>query len=354
MVHGQGERMSWGIGLYAAGAFFSSVLLTALVRARAISRGVLDVPNQRSAHSVPVPRGGGAAIVFVAFFSFAGLAFGGVLDPRVAIALLGGGLAVATVGFIDDRRSLSAAVRLLVHLAAAAWALAWIGGFPAIRIGDYLVTLGPAGYVVGILSVTWALNLFNFMDGIDGIAASEAVFICLAWTLLTLTGKASNATETVALFFAAACAGFLFWNWAPAKIFMGDVGSGFVGYVIAIIALASTARNPDALLTWMILGAVFVVDATLTLLRRLLRRESPHQAHRSHAYQFLARKWGSHRAVTLAAAAVNLGWLLPNAWLATTHPTYAGLIFVVAYGPVIILAAAAGAGGPDAVAEPGR
>jgi Fuc2NAc and GlcNAc transferase len=339
--------MSWPIAVSTAVALVSSLILTLLMRALAISRGVLDIPNQRSAHSMPTPRGGGAAIVIVSLASFVALAIEGMIDAKVVIALVGGGLAVATVGYLDDRSSLSPAVRLLVHFAAAAWALAWLGGLPPVRLGDHIFSFGAFGYIVGMLGVTWALNLFNFMDGIDGIAAAEAAFMCAAWTLLVFVGKTPDAMGTAALLFAAACAGFLFWNWAPAKIFMGDVGSGFVGYVIATLALATSSSNPVALPIWLILGGVFVVDATLTLTRRLIRRESPHKAHRSHAYQFLARRWGSHRRVTMAVTIINCGWLLPNAWVALAYPSRAGWVLVVALAPVIAMAAAAGGGGPD-------
>jgi Fuc2NAc and GlcNAc transferase len=172
----------------------------------------------------------------------------------------------------------------------------------------------------GALGIAWTVNLFNFMDGIDGIASAEAVFISWggAW-LAPLMGSAA-AVPAVGCTFGAVCCGFLVWNWPPARIFMGDVGSGYLGFVLVVLALAATRENPAALAVWLILGGIFFCDAFVTLVRRLARGERLYQAHRSHAYQWLSRRWGSHRSVTLAVVCVNLGWLLPAAWFAAVHP----------------------------------
>jgi Fuc2NAc and GlcNAc transferase len=148
----------------------------------------------------------------------------------------------------------------------------------------------------------------------------------------------------VACIFCAASAGFLIWNWPPAKIFMGDVGSGYLGYVIAVLAMAATRDSPVAVWVWLILGGVFFVDATVTLARRSLTGERLHEAHRSHAYQWLARRWRSHRRVTLSVLAVNVFWLLPAAWLAMRYPRFAVWSLAGAFVPLIIVAIAAGAG----------
>jgi Fuc2NAc and GlcNAc transferase len=221
------------------------------------------------------------------------------------------------------------------------WCLGWLGGLPALQLDERLVSLGWAGYLLGILAIVWVLNLFNFMDGIDGIAASDAIFVTGAGAALDITQtSATLAAATVC----ASCVGFLVWNWPPAKIFMGDVGSGYLGFSIAVLALAATRDNPVAIWVWLILGGTFFVDATVTLIRRALRGERIYEAHRSHAYQWLARRRGSHRAVTLSVLAVNVLWLLPAAWLATRHPSLAVWILFVAYIPLAVLALIAGAG----------
>jgi Fuc2NAc and GlcNAc transferase len=258
------------------------------------------------------------------------------------MAIAGGGVLVAIVGLLDDRRRLSAAVRFAVHLAAAGWALLWLGGLGPLRVGDHVVVFGWSGYMLGVLGIAWVLNLFNFMDGIDGIAASEATFV--AWSGAVLTAPLSSCAAAAALIFGSACLGFLPWNWPPARIFMGDVGSGYLGYVVGVLALAATRENPAAVWIWLILGGVFFVDATVTLLRRLLRGERVYEAHRSHAYQWLARRWGSHGRVTVAVMMLNLIWLLPCAFLVTLHPDHAVAIVVVALVPLVALAIAAGSG----------
>jgi Fuc2NAc and GlcNAc transferase len=193
----------------------------------------------------------------------------------------------------------------------------------------------------------WAINLFNFMDGIDGIAASEAIFIALAAAVLEASLGVRSGVSLAALVFACACAGFLYWNWPPARIFLGDVGSGFLGFVIVVLAVAATRDNPVALWVWLMLGGAFFVDATVTLVRRTARGEAVHEAHRSHAYQALARRFQSHRTVTLTIAAVNVLWLLPGAWLAAHHPQYAVTAVLVAFAPLACLAFLFGAGRPE-------
>jgi Fuc2NAc and GlcNAc transferase len=170
------------------------------------------------------------------------------------------------------------------------------------------------------------------------------VFITSA---VTLTGAIGSwAAEVLAGTWVLACAsaGFLCWNWPPAKVFLGDVGSGYLGYFIAILALASGRSDPVAIWIWLILGGVFFVDATTTLIRRWLRGERVSEAHRSHAYQWLARNWGSHSKVTGTVLAINLVWLLPWSVLAVKFPAYAVVSLICAFAPLALLALLAGAG----------
>jgi Fuc2NAc and GlcNAc transferase len=334
------------VTLLSAVTLLVSVALTGVVRKLSLSHGVLDVPNQRSSHTVPTPRGGGLSVVLSATVACIALALLGVVPIDLLIALVGGGALVAAVGFIDDRRPVRAGIRLAVHVGAAVWAVAWLGGMPVLRVGDHLFQLGWAGPVLAVLGIVWTLNLFNFMDGIDGIAGSEAVFVAGAASLLSLL-HAGPAVPAVAGIFCAATAGFLYWNWPPAKIFLGDVGSGYLGFFIAVNALAATRDCASDLWTWLILGGVFFVDATMTLVRRAIRGERVYEGHRSHVYQRLARKWRSHRRVTLAVVLVNILWLLPCALLATLYPAFSLTILLVAFAPLVALAVLAGAGKPD-------
>jgi Fuc2NAc and GlcNAc transferase len=321
-----------------------SSTLTFLVRRLALSRGLLDVPNARSSHSSPTPRGGGLAIVLAACAGFCALSGIGMLHTDLLCALLGGGGAVAVVGFLDDRRPLPASVRFAVHLAAAIWAVAWLGGLPPLQVGTVVVHLGWFGHVMAVLAIVWTLNLFNFMDGIDAIAASEAVFVAAGGAFLLRLCGLSPQVPSAAVVFAAACAGFLPWNWPLARIFMGDVGSGFLGFVIAVLACAASRENAVAAWIWLVLGGVFFVDSTVTLLRRAFRGERVHEAHRNHAYQWLARRWHSHRRVTVATIALNVFWLFPCAVIATLFADLASWMVLWSFAPLVVLAVIAGSG----------
>jgi Fuc2NAc and GlcNAc transferase len=175
------------------------------------------------------------------------------------------------------------------------------------------------------------------MDGIDGIASIEAICVCMGGSLLYwLTGHAEAAWLPILL--AATVAGFLCWNFPPARIFMGDAGSGFLGIVLGLLALVAGWVNPLLFWGWLILSGVFVVDATFTLARRLLRGDKVYQAHRSHAYQYAARRHGHHRPVSLAVAAINLVWLLPVALAVVLLNLDGALGTLFAYVPLILLA----------------
>jgi len=285
-------------------AFAASWALTGWVRGYAAAR-LIDVPNERSSHHRATPRGGGIALVGAFLAGLAVLAATGAVPPRLALALGPGTAAVAVIGWVDDHAHVAARWRSLVHFAAAFWALAWLGGLPALDVGFGRLTLGAAGWAVGALGVVWVTNLYNFMDGIDGIAAGEAVSAGVAAALLlVLAGAAPLAT--VALLLAGASAGFLLWNWNPARIFMGDVGSGTLGYLFAVLALASENARAVPLLAWVVLLGVFVFDATVTLVRRLLRGERVYEAHRSHAYQRATQAGRSHAAVTSRVIGINV------------------------------------------------
>jgi Fuc2NAc and GlcNAc transferase len=327
-------------------AFLLAVAGTFAVRRYALTRKILDVPNARSSHVVATPRGGGIAIVTASCSAFVVLHLIDLLDGRLLTALLGGGLTVAIVGFLDDRKGIRPGVRLLVHVCAALWAICSLGGAPLLQVGEQTLSLANAGYLVAVLAIVWTTNLFNFMDGIDGIAASEALFIMWGSGLLLWSGSSGGVTAA-ALVLGSACCGFLVWNWPPAKIFMGDVGSGYLGYVTAVLAMAAAHASPIAVYVWLSLGGVFFVDATATLIRRSLNGERVHVAHRSHAYQWLARRWGNHRRVTLLTWVVNVAWLFPCGALTVAYPEHAVWIVLAALIPLTVAAIALGAGRPE-------
>jgi len=311
--------------------------LTSSMRRIALETGMLDRPNARSAHSVPTPRGGGMAIVLSFLALVAAMAVTDLVASSLAAALLGAGNLVAFLGFLDDRHTLPARWRFLGHLAAAAWVLFWLGPLPAVPLFGRIVDLGLVATLLSALFLVWSINLFNFMDGIDGIASLEAITVSLGgafvWWLTQPQGD-----WPIAVAFAACVAGFLVWNFPPARIFMGDAGSGFLGCVAATLALWSSHTASYLFWSWFILGGCFMVDATVTLVRRVARGERFNEAHRSHAYQYAARRHGSHKKVSVAFVVVTLGWLLPIAVAVALHRLDGLVGVLVAYAPLVWLA----------------
>lgn len=325
------------LALCALTALVLSWLLTGAMRRYALASQLIDRPNERSSHKVPTPRGGGVAIVVTFLVGLTALGLSGRVELRLVVATIAGGLVVAVLGFLDDRSSLPASLRFLGHVVAGIWVLAWLGGVPSIPFFGFQVSLGWFGPPLSLLFFTWMVNLFNFMDGIDGIAGVEAISVSLggAW-LWYATGTGNG--WAAALLFAACVAGFLVWNFPPARIFMGDAGSGFLGLVVATLALWCGRGTPVLFWSWFILVGCFMADATTTLVRRVRRGDRFSEPHRSHAYQYASRLHGSHRPVTLAVLALNVLWLLPLAALVAFGRLDGVLGVAIAYAPLVMLA----------------
>jgi Fuc2NAc and GlcNAc transferase len=287
------------------------------VRRLAIRRGMLDVPGARSSHRVPTPRGGGVVIVVAALLAplVAASALGLRLTPAV-LAWLIGGAAVALVGWMDDARSLSSRVRLVVQVSAAVVVLAGAGCWRELELplaGQ--LTLSWAGCPLALLWMVGMTNAYNFMDGIDGLAAGQAIVAGLAWAII---GHQSGATDVAAIGWAIALGStaFLLHNRPPARIFMGDVGSGFLGFTFAALPLllaagAGTVDRPRLPVTGAALVWPFLFDAAFTFATRLARGENVFEAHRRHLYQRLVIAGASHAGVS----ALFAGWALVSAVL---------------------------------------
>jgi Fuc2NAc and GlcNAc transferase len=332
-----------GLAVVAASGAASALLLLLLLR-HVHALGLVQVPNDRSSHSRPTPTGGGIGIVA-----------GGTLAALVALAgapwpllvVLLAGLGFAALGLWDDMRSLPPVARLPVQVLLVAATLMLAVPLPALETALGWSVATPLLLALLVLGLAYWVNLFNFMDGIDGIAGSEAVFLLLAPLAVAGGAVAGGPLLWWPLGLAAAVLAFLAFNWQPAKIFMGDVGSTFLGYMTAVLVLLEVAGGWLGPWEALILAAAFATDGTVTLLRRALRGEAIMTAHRRHAYQHLARRFGSHQRVVLAFAAVNLCWLLPVALFAHALPGIAPLLAILAYAPVTALALLAGAGRPE-------
>lgn len=321
-----------------------SLLLTGLLRRYALSNSLMDIPNQRSSHTVPTPRGGGVAIVVVFLTGLSCLWTMSLLDDKAFVAFIVAGLWVAIIGFIDDHNHIAARWRLLAHFCAAGWLLLWLGGLPPLIMSGTEINLGWAGHLLVLVYLVWLLNLYNFMDGIDGIAGIEAVTVCLGGAVLYNLSEVSGSEWQLPLVLMAAVIGFLFWNFPKARIFMGDAGSGVIGLVLGGFTIQAAWVSPELFWGWVILLAAFIVDATITLLRRIVRGDKFYQAHRSHAYQHASRKIGAHLPVSLAFGAINLFWLLPVAALVTIGWIGGAVGLVIACTPLVWLAFAFKAG----------
>ncbi|MFN0073157.1 MAG: glycosyltransferase family 4 protein [Chloroflexota bacterium] len=282
------------------GAAALSYIAVAYAKRWALAHQIMDIPNARSSHSRPMPRAGGIGMVAT---WCAGFVAAWVIQGELAIsalALLGGGVVVAAIGLLDDLHGLTARTRLTVHLLAAVALVAAGARIDTLSVPPLgSVALGPLGAVISVVWIVAVTNIYNFMDGIDGIAAGVAVLTGIGLALLGVLGG-----EVVPMLFACvvagSAAGFLVHNYPPASVFMGDVGSGFLGFVLAGLTLMSTSSGGGvSILAGACVLAPFLLDGTLTLLRRALRGERWYEAHRSHYYQRLVILGYSHRAVSL-------------------------------------------------------
>jgi len=308
--------------------FLFSSCMTYLLRIYALKKNVIDVPNARSSHSVPTPRGGGMAIV---------LAYSGVLALSGWWWLFAAGLLVAIVGWLDDQWHVKPLIRLQVHIMSCAMVVYAAGGLPAFSMFGLEMQWGLAGSVLAVIALAWILNLYNFMDGIDGIAGVEAVTTAGVAGLILWFVYGGYDLAWLHLYLAAGSLGFLLWNWPPAKIFLGDAGSGFLGLMLGALTILSASYVAEMLWVWLILLGVFIVDATFTLTRRLLRGDKVYEAHRSHGYQYASRLYG-HKAVTLAVLAINLLWLAPIALTVAMKHVDGAWGLLMAYAPLTWLA----------------
>lgn len=314
-----------------------SFTLTGLVRHYALMRKVMDIPNYRSSHTIPTPRGGGVAFVVLFLVSLIVTFYSNALSLWDALGFFVSGASVALLGFMDDHHPIAAKWRLLVHFIASAFLLYCLGG-----IGSLLPSSAHVPVIMLVLNIlalfylVWMLNLYNFMDGINGLAAMEAITVCLGGALIYgLYGY--HVLMTLPLILATTIAGFLVWNFPVARIFMGDVGSGFLGLMIAAFSIQASQVQPIFFWSWLILSGVFIVDATFTLLFRMYNGRRLDEPHREHAYQRAVDMLGSHVTITLSVLLINLLWLFPLALL-VANAYLNGLLGVgIAYTPLIFM-----------------
>lgn len=307
--------------------FILSLLLTIVVRYVAIKKSLIDIPNERSSHSVPTPRGGGLAIAITWFIIITYLYNTNALEASLYSALMSGAL-LCLISFLDDIYTLPSLPRIIIHALVAAFALYQIGGVGSIDFG--IITLPDSLWLnmIAFIGIIWFINLFNFIDGIDGYAASETIFVTLAFFFFT--------GENYLLMLAMAVLGFLFLNWEKAKIFMGDIGSTLLGFTVIVLSLYYNNTGKLELLNALILSALFWFDATYTLFRRYLNKEAIGQPHKKHAYQRIIQYGFSHQKTVLYGMFINL-LLLGLCYFSRANAQYIFFFFCLAILMLIII-----------------
>lgn len=293
-------------------AYISAFLLTyigvEIFRRWSLRRELFDIPNERSSHVEPTPRGGGLIIDVVCLALF--LIYCLIFQTNDYWSYFAGAIIVVLVSWLDDLYTVSSIWRFLCHSLAAILVVWGLGFWETVYIPFAgTIFFGQIGQVITFFWIVWMINAYNFMDGIDGIAGTQALTAGIGWLVIGgLYGIDNTAFYGGVVAFSSL--GFLIHNWQPAKIFMGDVGSAFLGYTFAVlplIALKETGKEQFFLpVIAVTLVLLFVFDSLITLFKRLLRREKVWQAHREHIYQNLVISGFSHSFVTIIYAVVSI------------------------------------------------
>ena len=305
------------LGLFAA--VFSGLGIEFLRRYAERQRVLIDIPNERSSHSQPKPRGGGIMIVLITLIGVLGLLLIGPARSMSLLTFLICGGIIAFVGWIDDMRSLSTTLRLAIQVLCALVSILGIGYFDKLTVGNSTFALGLVGIPFTIVWLVGLTNAYNFMDGIDGIAGGQAVVGGLAWLGFGLIQQVPI-VSIIGLLIASSSLGFLWHNWQPSRIIMGDVGATFLGYSFAVLPLLFENHTPileNGLWFSMLVLWAFLADTGITMLRRALRRENIFQAHRSHFYQRLVISGWSHARVSALYIVLSVLGSLFAIWLSS-------------------------------------
>ncbi|MFT5211455.1 MAG: Fuc2NAc and GlcNAc transferase [Flavobacterium sp.] len=313
-------------------SYFGSLLY----RFYALQKGVVAEVNKRSAHDIPVPTGSGLVLLMVFCFSLLILWYWEILGQKIILACLGP-LLVSIIGFLDDRGEIAVSRRILLYLVAAIWTVIVLG-FPTLNFLGYIVDLHFAGLLLAVISLFWLQNLFNFMDGMDGIAASEVIFVCLS--VIVIVWPNHNEWTILCLICCLLALGYLPINLPPAKLFMGDAGSNLFGLLLGLMIISGELVS---IWVWIILLSQFIVDACLTVCVRLVKKEKIYESHSQHAYQHLNRKFGT-KSILFLTISINLLWLYPLAWFAHLSPDHSLILLTLAVLPIALKDWFSGAG----------
>lgn len=317
-------------------ALICTFLLTFCWSQLAIKKNWFDIPNQRSSHLVPTPNSGGVGFISVYTILVAALfATGYLAFHEFFLCFLG--LLLACVGLVDDMRALGILSRLCIQFLLVLLAVYFLPGLPELPMPGFRFSAGLLMACIVVIAWVWLINLYNFMDGIDALAACEAIFIALALAWIAAAAELES-LALLALLLAVVVSGFLYFNLPAAKVFMGDCGSNFLGFILGGLGLLAVWQEAMTLWTFLILIGVFAVDSTQTLLKRMAAGLVWYHGHRSHAYQMASRRYNSHQKIVIAVGLINVFWLLPLAWFSVAQVDSGLWLTMVAWLPLICLA----------------
>jgi Fuc2NAc and GlcNAc transferase len=324
--------------------FIISFLLTFFVKEIVRKKGFLDKPNNRSAHKIPTPTLGGIAIVLSFLLGICTMFYAATIPNDLFIPIILGGGLLAIISLFDDIQPIAVKYRITLHILVAVLTVYWLNPNLFFEWFDYHLGFGYFSAILSVIIIIIAINTVNFMDGIDGLVSLEVIFVASTITLLLM--QQNNIVE--ARYFALLVAimlGFLFWNFSPAKIFMGDVGSIFLGFLLAVLMIVTINNKDISMWTWLILLAVFWVDVVFVLIVRLLTKQKIFKAHKTHCYQKVTQffemkknRTFAHRTTVVLITLINILWLFPLAIVSQYYENYGLWLLIISCLPLLFLA----------------
>ncbi len=296
---------------------------------------MLAIPNRRTLHKNPIPKGGGIVFSILSVFSVLLVWWKCKLPDELLWVLVAGGLAASIFGILDDIKNISAGIKLAIQILLSAWTVYWLEGYELL-LSDWIPIYLSTPLILFLL--VWMMNGYNFIDGIDGMAASGAVFISSTLALVLFLTVEHIEIIYIFIFIAVTVSGFLIFNWPKASIFMGDSGSVFLGYTFGALLLFTVTTGVLSVWTWLVVFGYFFADITVTQIARIILVQKWWHAHRSHAYQNLARITGSHLKVISSVAIYHLFWIFPLTLWSALVPEFAYVAVFFAITPAMMIA----------------
>jgi len=291
---------------------------------------LIDTPNERSSHTSPTSKGGGISIILLTLITVIFLYLEKTIDTSFGMSLILGSAIIAITGFLDDLYNLSIIRRIILYSLSIFMAIIFLMPETHLVIGNMKIEMSIFAYLFYAIYIFWLLNLFNFMDGMDGYAGVQTISTAL-FTWLVLCNRIETNEHLILLVILFSTLGFMMWNWSPAKIFMGDVGSCTLGFMFALFSVYTSSQNYLSISIWLILLSPFIGDASFTLIKKIINGGKWYQAHNNHAYQKLYQIGFNHRIIAGGLLVVNLICIWPLAYTAILHPDIELYVLLMCY-----------------------